>query len=139
MTRIAYVILCSCLLAAVGFIAQPASAGDREDGAYDVHLTYRPHHARGPHYARRIWYTSTCCYLKIVRHAYGRRQVRFMRVRDTDHPTAGYEREKLRRHADRHAEEDVPLPHRRHCNRHRVRVFGADGKAVWALTARCYR
>ena len=57
-----------------------------------------------------------------------------MRVRDTEHPTAGYEREKVRRHA----EVDVPLPRRRQCYRKRVHVLGADGKAIWALTAKCY-
>jgi len=134
MTRIAYVILCSCLLAVVGLVAQPARAGDREDGAYDIHVTYQGHHGKRPHYGRRVWFSSACCYLKIVRHAYGRRQVRFMRVRDTEHPTAGYEREKVRRHA----EVDVPLPRRRQCYRKRVHVLGADGKAIWALTAKCY-
>ena len=129
MPRIAYVILCSCLIAVVGLLAQPAKAGDREDGSYDIHVSYRPH------YSNRAWFTSTCCYLKIVRHAHGRRQVRYMRVRDTEHSAARYERDRPRRHV----EEDAIVHRRKHCIRKRVRVLGANGKAVWALTAHCYR
>ncbi|MGA7974201.1 MAG: hypothetical protein WCA36_15485 [Pseudolabrys sp.] len=129
MTRIAYVILCSCLIVVVGLLAQSAKAGDREDGAYDAHVSYRPHHSN------RAWFTSTCCYLKIVRHAHGRREVRYMRVRDTEHSASRFDRDKPRRHV----EEDAPVYHRKHCTRKRVRVLGVGGRSVWALTARCYR
>lgn len=140
MPRIAYVILCSCLVVGAGLVAIPAGAHEDNDSYSEV--VNRPH--RQP-----VWYSSVCCYMKIVRHVGDRRQVRYVRVRgpryrpdDRDRPrkpvnhrprratkATKYEVYVVRRDRDRR---------RVRCHRRRVRVLGANGGTVWALTARCY-
>lgn len=139
MLRIAYVILCSCLVVVAGLGATPAGA--HEDDGYYSDVVNRPHR-------RPVWYSSTCCYLKIVRHVGDRRQVRYVRVRGNRYrpndrapprkpvtyrhrprPTTKYDVYVVRR--DRGVRRD-------RCHRRRVRVLSADGGSVWALTARCY-
>lgn len=152
MPRIAYVILCSCLIAFAGLVAGPADAGGRRDGYY-VDVTVPPPR---PH---RIWYSTSCCYRKIVRHVGGVRQVRYVKIRPPreEHVWARPARVKkarVKRHRRYRVDGDVRLRvsydrPRRHvdddyadradrCHRRRVRVLGADGGSVWALTARCY-
>ena len=65
--RIAIAALCSCVLVSLGVLANPAKAGDYYgDG-------YRHRHSDN------VWYSSDCCYKKIVRHE---RSVRYSRIQD---------------------------------------------------------
>jgi hypothetical protein len=59
MRRVAFVMLCSCVLA-FGLLGGPAKAGGYE--------------------TNYVWYSSSCCYQKVVRH---QRSVRYV-------PTGGY-------------------------------------------------
>ena len=82
MRRITWVVLCSCMLAAIALASSPARAGDyyygdgyygggyRSSGYYNDGYSYRPrwHH-------RSVWYSSNCCYRKVVRHE---RSVRYV-------------------------------------------------------------
>ena len=155
MTRIAYVILCSCLLVFAALSAGPANAGDGyyrngnygnygnygdvayrdgyNGGRYDRGRTYRSH-------PTRVWYSSNCCYRKIVRHV---RAVRYVHVRprhryygyyDRPHSRVSYYDVPPRRYGGYggYAERDYG------CHRRRVRAIGADGEWVWAVSARCY-
>lgn len=67
--RTALAVLCTCVLFALGAFVGPAQAGggyrSYDDGYYP-----RGHHGD-------VWYSSKCCYKKIVRHV---RQVRYVRV-----------------------------------------------------------
>lgn len=162
MPRIAYVILCSCLLVITGFIASAANAGGRDDGYRDVGYRdggYYVDVAAPPRRPHRVWYSSTCCYRKIVRHVGHVRQVRYVRVasapppiveppvkhhyygpvpRPRPHEQIGHT--DVGRHAakyevivvKRDAERD-----RRPCRHKRVRVLSGDGGSVWALSAAC--
>lgn len=61
--RSAFAILCSCVLLGFSSFVGSAQAGDYYDGYY-------------PRRAANVWYSSDCCYKKIVRHV---RQVRYVR------------------------------------------------------------
>ena len=144
MPRIAYVILSSCLVAFAALGASSANAGGHDDG-YTRDVTLRPHRVV------RVWYSSNCCFRKIVRHE---RKVRYVRTPPPRYrPADESEPPRYRRHDGKHERPyrqtyDVPRHHAvadngyggrvEHCHRKRVRVLGADGGAVWALTARCY-
>lgn len=65
MRRIAFAVLCSCVLVSISFVA-PAKAGDYREDSY-----YRNRHSGN------VWYSSDCCYKKIVRHE---RSVRYVPV-----------------------------------------------------------
>jgi hypothetical protein len=155
MPRIAYVILCSCLIVFAGLVASSANAGSRDDGYYvDV--------AHPPHRPKRIWYSSSCCYMKIVRHVGGERQVRYVKVKPPRVEKASVQghrhhaarrdrvrpREQISRKdsSRRHAEYKVIVVHRgrdrdrdrERCRGERVRVLAAGGGWVWAVKARCY-
>ena len=143
MPRIAYVILCSCLLVLTALFAGPACAGDYGDGYYrDGYYggrSYRGGYHR-PH-RTRVWYSSNCCYRKIVRHV---RSVRYVRVRPR-HRYYGYNYDR-----PRYRTSYYDVPPRRYvgydgyadrgygCHRRRVRAISADGERVWAVSARCY-
>jgi hypothetical protein len=60
MRRIAFVVLCSCVLVTLGSFVSPANAGGY---GYD-----------------QVWYSASCCYGKVVRHS---RSVRYV-------PAGGY-------------------------------------------------
>lgn len=60
--RFAFAVLCSCVLVA---LSVPATAGDYYGNGY--------RHRHGG----SVWYSSSCCYKKIVRHE---RSVRYVRV-----------------------------------------------------------
>ncbi|HEY0223871.1 MAG TPA: hypothetical protein VGC38_05085 [Pseudolabrys sp.] len=73
MRHVAAAVVFACVLIASGLTAGAAKAGDYyEDGYY------------GHRHADNVWYSSSCCYRKIVRHE---RSVRYVRT-DND----GYER-----------------------------------------------
>lgn len=61
MRRVASAVLSTCLIAFAALLAGPAHAGDyyRYDGGYSYHA--HPH-------AGHVWYSSSCCYRRIVRH-----------------------------------------------------------------------
>ena len=143
MPRIAYVILCSCLLVFTVLLAGPARAGDYRDGYYrdgynsGRYYRSRYHRARHP----RVWYSSNCCYRKIVRHV---RSVRYVRVR----PRHRYYGRYYNRPRYRVSYYDVP-PRRYdgydgyadrgyRCHRRRVRAIDAYGEQVWTVSTRCY-
>ncbi len=149
MPRIAYVILCSCLLAFAGLFAGPANAGDYY-GGYSRDSYARPYRAHG------VRYSSSCCYRKIVRHV---RVVRYVRVRPVRvhhyrpyRDEGYYERPRYRvsyydqprsrvNYYDqprRYVDEGAYVVRRDRCQRHRVRVLSVDGGTVWAVKARCY-
>jgi hypothetical protein len=67
MRPIAFAFVCSCLLVSLTVVATPAQAGDYYDG-------YRHRHGK-------VWYSSKCCYKKIVRHE---RSVRYVRTYGDD-------------------------------------------------------
>lgn len=164
MPRIAYVILCSCLLAIAGLVVSPAFAGSRDggsyrdDGYYREADDYRDIDFR-PHRIPRVWYSSSCCYRKIVRHVGSVRQVRYVKVPPPQveetavklpyarpahlGPSKQVSRGDSARHVAkyevivvRHDRDHAPV--RERCRHKRVRVLSGDGGTVWALTARCY-
>jgi hypothetical protein len=61
MRRVAFAVLSSCVVAFIALFAGPSHAGDyySDDGYYS-----RPYH-RNVH----VWYSSSCCYRRVVRHA----------------------------------------------------------------------
>jgi hypothetical protein len=149
MPRIAFVILCSSLIVFAGLVASPANAGGRHHGYY-VDVVYPPNRPS------RVWYSSNCCYMKIVRHVRGERQVRYVkvelprkkeaRVKRQRHRAYGSDRDWRRERVSRydlprrHAEYKVIVvrPDRDRCRHERVRVLAAGGGWVWAVKARCY-
>lgn len=78
MRRIAFVSLCSIVLASLGLLIGPAKAGDYNygDGYYGHRYDdggYYGHRSNDDGYYRRrhrghTWYTSNCCYRRVVRH-----------------------------------------------------------------------
>jgi hypothetical protein len=94
MRRIAFALLSVFLLASFGFPISPAKAGDYDysgdgysGGGYYGHrysdVGYRHRYYDDGYYRRHrsVWYTSSCCYRKVVRHT---RSVRYERLYD-DH------------------------------------------------------
>lgn len=71
--RMSFAVFCSCILLAFVALSAPAQAGEysgggyRHGGYYDG--GYRGH---GDHYGvrrgRSVWYSSNCCYQRVVRH-----------------------------------------------------------------------
>lgn len=51
----AFAFLCSCVLVSLGFLANPAQAGEYYGNGYYGHRS-------------NVWYSSSCCYKKVVRH-----------------------------------------------------------------------
>jgi hypothetical protein len=64
MRHIAFAVLCSCVLVLLGVSAK---AGDYYDDGY-----YR-------HRSNNVWYSSSCCYKKVIRHE---RSVRYSRIEE---------------------------------------------------------
>jgi hypothetical protein len=70
MRRVAAAVVFVCVLVSSGLTASAVRAGDYyEDGYY------------GRRHADNVWYTSNCCYRKVVRHE---RSVRYVRTYDED-------------------------------------------------------
>lgn len=61
MRRVAFAILSFCAVAFIALFAGPTQAGEyyRHDDGY----SYRPYHRNV-----RVWYSSSCCYRRVVRH-----------------------------------------------------------------------
>jgi hypothetical protein len=80
MCRLASAFLSSCLLLAIGSLANPAKAGDYYYGeGYYPHSYYGDYYRPHRHSNARVWYSSSCCYRKVVRHV---RTVHYERVDD---------------------------------------------------------
>lgn len=132
MRRVLLGVLCCCALASFAVLNGPAKAGD-----YDGHRSSS---------ASRVWYTSSCCYRKIVRHV---TRVRYVRVRPhryyygdygRRYRTTSYERPygyyrtwpRRRVHGYRYANYVSPPDCRL------VRIADIDGGWVWARRAGCF-
>lgn len=63
MRHAAFAVLSSCVVAFTALLVGPALAGDysRYDGGYDSPRPYRGN--------EHVWYSSSCCYRRVVRHA----------------------------------------------------------------------
>lgn len=81
--RTAFAILFSCVLLALGSFVSPVSAGGGFDGYNERYRDgYYPRYRDGYYPRRRpgrVWYSSDCCYKKIVRHERTSRYVRIHR------------------------------------------------------------
>jgi hypothetical protein len=75
MRRIAFAILGSAMLLILGLPVSAAKAGDVYYGDRYRHRYYDDGYR--PRYRRNVWYSSSCCYRKVVRHE---RRVRYVRV-----------------------------------------------------------
>jgi hypothetical protein len=99
MRRLASAFLYACLLLCLAVLARPASAQDYYYGDGYTHHYYHPYYDGGyyhPHRHSQVWYSSSCCYRKVVRHV---RTVHYERVdegypyyRDDEYRYGGYER-----------------------------------------------
>jgi len=139
MRQFAFAVLCSCLLLSLGLFSAPAQAGDYYGGGYYGH--------RG-----NVWYSSSCCYRKVVRHE---RSVRYVRTYDEgSYYRSGYDR------PYRHGYYDRPYRSRYYygesrryygggyytgdagygdgCYRRSVRVADGRGGWVWGTRSSCY-
>ncbi len=83
MRGIAFALLCALGLGSLALASSPAQAGNYGyygDGYYlrhhYSHVGYRPYY-RHRHRHTRVWYTSSCCYRKVVRHT---RSVHYQRL-----------------------------------------------------------
>ncbi|MCK9914157.1 hypothetical protein MXD81_33890 [Microbacteriaceae bacterium K1510] len=75
--RAALAILCTCVVFVLGAFVAPAEAGgyrDYGDGYYPRYGGYYPR------YGGNVWYSSKCCYKKIIRH-----DARFVRIEPWRH------------------------------------------------------
>jgi hypothetical protein len=145
------------LIAFAGIVAGPVNAGSRGYGyrgaEYYVDVDYPP---RRP---SRAWYSSSCCYMKIVRHVGHKRQVRYVKVKPWRMKQVLLEqkrereraarRKRLRKRAirrdraGRYAKYEVIVVRRngdgvrKRCRHRRVRVLKPGGGWTWAVRARC--
>ncbi len=143
MRRIVFAVLSACVLVSLGLLTSPAKAGDYNEDGY-----YRHRHSDN------VWYSSNCCYRKVVRHE---RSVRYERVdEERSYERHGYYDRSYRQsyYSDtpRRYRDDSYAP--RHygysgysgysgyasyansCDRRRI----ADGRGgwVWGVRADCY-
>lgn len=70
MRRVVSALLSACVLVSLAILTSPAKAGDYYDDGY-----YRPRHS----YNYNTYYSTDCCYKKIVRHE---RSVHYRRLND---------------------------------------------------------
>lgn len=139
MRRIAFALLYSCLLVSLGILTSPAKAGDYNDDGY-----YRHRHSSN------VWYSSNCCYKKIVRHE---RSVRYVPVdEDRSYERHGYYERPYRQSysyaAPRRYVDDSYGPRRYDsysgyssyadsCYTRRVQVEDGHGGWVWGVRRVC--
>jgi hypothetical protein len=64
MRRVVFALFCFCVLAAFAIPSIPAQAG----GYYSGGGYYGSGYYGQPSYGDQVWYSSSCCYRKIVRH-----------------------------------------------------------------------
>lgn len=145
MRHVVFAILSACVLFSLGVVTSPAKAGEYNDDGY-----YRHRHSSN------VWYSSNCCYRKVVRHE---RSVRYERVyNERSYERHGYYERPYRRsytYDTPRRYEDYSYVPRRHvsydysgyasyagyssydnlCRRHRM----SDGRGgwVWAVRAGC--
>jgi hypothetical protein len=69
MRRLASAFLSACLLIGLSLLARPAQAGDYYYGeGYYPHGYYGDYYRPHRHHHASVWYSSSCCYRKVVRH-----------------------------------------------------------------------
>lgn len=146
MRRIAFAVLCSCVLLSLGILSSPAKAGDYYGGGHYGHRHYG-----------NVWYSSSCCYKKIVRHE---RSVRYVRIdEEGSYHRHGYYDQPYRSsyYGEPRRYEDYSYAPRRHyyggyhsgyssgyasyaesCYRRKVRVADDRGGWVWGVKTNCY-
>jgi hypothetical protein len=139
MRRVAFAVFATCVLAVAASLAGAAHAGDYyryDDDGYRVRPSYR---------SASVWYSSSCCYRKIVRHE---RTVRYVPI----------ERHRYVDRAYRYGSYDQPRHYRHYapayrtsrwiesvysdnavdvCYPRRVRVLDGRGGWIWGVRAVC--
>jgi hypothetical protein len=177
MHRIVFAFLCSGVLACLALIATPASAGDYYGGGgyygdsyrgygdgyyrsrYSGNGYYRSRYSDDGYYRprhRNVWYSSNCCYRKLVRHERSVRYVREDYGYRSSYYDGGYSRRSYRSgyyerpsYRQRYYSDYYQRPYRSYrysnagylsydnCYGGRVRV--ADGRGGWVWGRRvCY-
>lgn len=152
MRRLAFTFLCSCVLVSLGFLAAPAQAGDYYGNGY---------YSGG--YRSNVYYSSSCCYKKVVRHVTSTRYVRVDEGRpyyrssyyDRPYRYGSYERPRYydrpyrpARYVDSVNYDDYTYSPRpfydgayasaEDCSRRRIRVRDGYGGWVWGVKRNCY-
>ena len=137
MRRVAFAVLAACVLAIAASFTGAAKA--REYYRYDDGYRVQPYHRNV-----RVWYSSSCCYRRIVRHE---RTVRYVPVERYGYGGRRYrygyydEPRRYRRYAPAyrtsHWVEDVYSGNAEICYARRVRVLDGRGGWVWGIRAVC--
>jgi hypothetical protein len=138
MRRIALV-LSWCVIASVVMLAGPSYAGGYY--RYDDGYSYRPHHRNV-----RVWYSSSCCYRRVVRHETSVRYVPVERYGYYDHPRryGYYERPYRYRYSDYpyyrsySASNWRDVGYTESCYLRRTRILDGRGGWVWGVRRVCY-
>lgn len=143
MRRVESVALSTCVLVSLAILTSPAKAGDYYGDGYS-----RPRHSNA-------WYSSDCCYKKIVRHE---RSVHYRRVdEDRYHDRSSYQDRSYRRSYtyesprryvnDGYSRYGYSRPgysssgyssYADSCHRHRVQIDDGRGGWVWGAKINCY-
>lgn len=145
MRRVMSAILSACVLVILALPTSPAKAGDYYDDGY-----YRPRHSSS------TWYSSDCCYKKIVRHE---RSVHYRRLHDEgyydrngyyDRPYRhGYSYDRPRRYGydsyvprryvtDGYYRNGGYASYADSCYRRKVPIADDRGGWVWGTKSNCY-
>jgi hypothetical protein len=150
MRRFSFILLSACLLGSLAIASLPAKAGDYYEDGYG----YRHRHSSN------VWYSSNCCYRKVVRHE---RRVRYVRV-DEERPyyRDRYHERPYRRSYHSGYYSDVPRSYTstsyvsrgyvdrgyypydgyrnytESCYRRRVPILDGRGGWVWGYRSSCY-
>lgn len=147
--RTAFAILCSCVFLSLAALV-PAQAGDHYGDGYDRGGYHGGggYHRSGydrPRYRSNVWYSSSCCYKKVVRHV---RQVHYQRIyresyydRPYRHRHGYYDRPHRYGYSDRpYRESYYQRPYRpAYYDAPRSYDRGYDAYNSASYTERCYR
>ena len=137
MRRVAFAVTATCVFAFITALAGAAQAGEyyRSDDGYRV----QPYHR-----SVNVWYSSSCCYRKVVRHERIVRYVPVERHRYVERPYRyGYydEPRPYRRYApayrSSHWVESVYSGNADICYARRVRVLDGRGGWIWGVRTVC--
>lgn len=140
MHRYSIAALCACLLVSFGILSTPAKAGEYYNGGYYRH-------------PGNVWYSSNCCYRKVVRHE---RSVRYVAVEHerSYYPSShyGYSSSYYARPYRHSYYADQPRryvddgyygsrsydSYASNCYRRKVQVLDGRGGWVWGSRSSCY-
>lgn len=137
MRHVAFAVLFACVFAFAATLAGAAHAGEyyRTDDGYRV----RPYHR-----SVNVWYSSSCCYRKVVRHVRTVRYVPVERYGRYERPYRdGYydEPRRYRRYApayrSSHWVENVYSNTADICYPRRVRILDGRGGWIWGVRTVC--